>query len=278
MKSLVVLCLVFSSLSLFASIDRKLADGKLAYYGAEFYTKKVTKDSLYKILDEHHAVVPNKPDVIANNCQTQNQTECYRHTSVGYDKARQILFGELYGTKTANGYYVTDVYCGKKVQYKQVSDISNMGSIVNIEHTWPQSRFNGNFDKNTQKSDMHHLFPTDSDANNRRANHEFGDIGNNHDELNVQNCSNSGLADISGHFIFTPPKGHRGNVARALFYFATRYKLFIKPAEEMILRQWHKMDPVDDAERARHEIIAKYQKIRNPFVDYPELTEKISDL
>lgn len=277
MKSVVLLCLVLFSFTALASIDRKLSDGKLAYYGAEFYTKKVTKDSLYKILDEHHAVIPNKPDVIATKCQTPNQTECYRHTSVGYDTARRIMFGELFAKKEKGSYYVVDVYCGKKFEYNQPSDISSMGSIVNIEHTWPQSKFNGNFDKNMQKSDMHHLYPTDSDANNRRANHQFGDVGNHHDELNVQNCSNSALADISGHFVFTPPKEHKGNVARSLFYFATRYKLFIGPAEEMILKMWHKMDPVDEAERNRHEIIAKYQKVRNPFVDYPDLVEKISD-
>ena len=152
-----------------------------------------------------------------------------------------------------------------------------MGNEVNIEHTWPQSRFNGNFDKNMQKSDLHHLYPTDSNANNRRANHEFGEVGENHDELNVHNCSSSKLSDFSGHFIFSPPQMHRGNVARSLFYFATRYKLFIGPAEEIILRLWHKNDPIDEAEKNRHEVIAKYQKVRNPFVDFPELVEKISD-
>lgn len=273
MRSSVVLCLVLFSFSLFAQTNRKLANNHLAYYGADFYTKKATKESLYKILDEHHFISSNNYDVISNNCSGQ----CFRHSSVGYEQARKIMFGELFVKTDSHGTYVEDVYCGKKFHYKQVSDVSNMGNEVNIEHTWPQSRFNGNFDKNMQKSDLHHLYPTDSDANNRRANHEFGEVGENHDELNVQNCSSSKLSDFSGHFIFSPPQIHRGNVARSLFYFATRYKLFIGPAEEIILRQWHKNDPVDEAERNRHETIAKYQKVRNPFIDFPELVEKIAD-
>jgi endonuclease I len=37
------------------------------------------------------------------------------------------------------------------------------------------------------------------------------------------------------------------------------------------------MDPVDAEEIARHEVIAKYQKVRNPFVDFPQLVEKVAD-
>jgi deoxyribonuclease-1 len=275
MKSAALLAFVLLSFSAFTSTSRKLPNGQLAYYGADFYKSKVSKDLLHKILNEYHLSSPTSGDVISNSCP--NQKNCYRHGAVSYETARGILFGELFGKKERGHYYVVDVYCGKKIQYNQPSDISNMGQIVNIEHTWPQSKFSRTFDKNMQKSDLHHLYPTDSDANNRRANFEFGDIGEHQDELNVQNCSRSALADISGHFIFSPPREHKGNVARSLFYFATRYKLFIGPAEEMILKEWHKADPVDEAEKTRHEIIAEYQKVRNPFIDFPELVEKISD-
>lgn len=276
MQSVVLLCFLLLSFNLFAQTNRKLNNNQLAYYGAEFYTKKITKESLYKILNEYHIIVSNTHDTIANNCS--GQSDCYRHTSVGYEGARKIMFGELFMQKDADGTFVKDVYCGKKFHFREVSDVSNMGNEVNIEHTWPQSKFNGNFDKNLQKSDMHHLYPTDSSANNRRANHEFGDVGEQHDELNVQNCSISKLSDISGHFLFAPPVEHRGNVARSLFYFATRYNMGIGPAEEMILRLWNKADPIDEAEKNRHELIAKYQKVRNPFIDFPELFEKISDI
>jgi deoxyribonuclease-1 len=275
MRSLLLLCFVLFSFTVLAQTNRKLANGQFAYYGEEFYKGKVTKDTLYKILNEQHTIVSDKHDLISSGC-AQNAT-CFRHTSVGYDSARKIMFGELFMKTDDGGKFVTDVYCGKKFYFREVTDISSMGNEVNIEHTWPQSKFTGSFDKNMQKSDMHHLYPTDSGANNRRANHEFGSVGPVHDELNVQNCTASQLGDISGHFVFTPPVIHRGNVARSLFYFATRYKLFIGPAEEMILRLWNKADPIDEAEKNRHEQIAKYQKVRNPFIDFPELIEKVTD-
>jgi deoxyribonuclease-1 len=275
MRSSVILCLVLFSFSLFAQTNRKLPNGQLAYYGADFYQSKITKDSLYKILNETHVLVSNNFDVISN--QACQDSKCFRYSSVGYEGARKIMFGELFIKKDNQGSYVQDVYCSKKFYFQNVSDVSNMGNEVNIEHTWPQSKFNGNFDKNVQKSDMHHLYPTDSDANNRRGNHEFGAVDANHDELNVHDCSSSRLSDISGHFMFEPPKDHKGNVARSLFYFAVRYKLFIGPAEEMILKIWHKSDPIDESELARHELIAKYQKVRNPFIDFPQLVDKISD-
>lgn len=273
MQKLIFTLVLIVSFSAFSQSDRKLPNGQLAYYGQDFYSKKVTIDLLRKILNECHSTLTNKPDLISTSCGVDG----YRHTSVGYDSARKILFGEIYKQQDGKGTFVQDVYCQKKFYYRTLSEVSNMHREVNIEHTWPQSRFNHNYDKNMQKSDMHHLFLTDSDANNRRANHEFGEYSNDQDELNVENCDNSHMTHINGHFIFTPPTEHRGNVARALFYFSVRYNLPIGKAEEMIIRQWHKVDPVDAKEIARHEMIAKHQKVRNPFVDFPTLVDQISD-
>lgn len=36
------------------------------------------------------------------------------------------------------------------------------------------------------------------------------------------------------------------------------------------LLAWHEVDPVDEAERARHEKIFEWQGNRNPFIDFPE--------
>ncbi len=274
MKSSLVVLFTLFSFKLMAQVDQRLSQGQLAYYGSGFTTAKISKDLLTKILNEYHEIRKGQPDLISNSCSGNN---CYRHFSVGYDTARKILFGELYLNNDSNGNFVQDVYCGKKFYFRNVDEISQMGSEVNIEHTWPQSKFNGNHDKNMQKSDMHHLYPSDSMANNRRGNNHFGDIGNNVDELNVDDCSSSQLFGAGNKTLFSPPKGHRGNVARSLFYFATRYRMTINEAEELILRQWHKVDPVDAFEKNRHEIIAKYQKVRNPFIDYPEMADRISD-
>lgn len=230
-----------------------LTSNRNAYYGPTFAAKGISKEELFRVLNT-------------------------KHTSVGYSQARKILFGELHGQNDGKGKFVEDVYCGKKFHFNRVDDVSNMGNEVNIEHTWPQSKFSGKFNKELQKSDLHHLYPTDSQANGRRGNFHFGNVSESEDQLNVHECESSRLGSKNGQMVFTPPTQHRGNVARSLFYFSTRYQMAIPQDEEAILRQWHTQDPVDDAERDRHEAIVKYQQVRNPFVDFPELVGKISDL
>jgi endonuclease I len=77
--------------------------------------------------------------------------------------------------------------------------------------------------------------------------------------------------------VFEPPTEQKGNTARALLYFSVRYGMKIDLEEEQTMKEWSRLDPVDEEERARNERIFDLQKDRNPFVDYPELVEKISD-
>ena len=72
-----------------------------------------------------------------------------------------------------------------------------------------------------------------------------------------------------------PPAEHKGNVARALFYFAICYNLSISETEEFYLRQWHLFDPVDAEEIERNDQIEELQGNRNPFIDNPELVSSI---
>ncbi len=267
--------MVFLSVFAFAGPHDKVGS-KWAYYGEDFYkgiqSKRVSKDQLFGIMNANHEHRQGKLDQIGN-CHSG----CYRQESIGYTGARHVLFGEIQVERDSRGTYVTDVYCHKKFYFRSISEVGNMHTEVNIEHTWPQSKFNRRFDKGFQKSDMHHLYLTDSDANNKRGNHEFGKADGRVDELNVERCSSSKLFEDRGDMHFQPPTEHRGNVARSLFYFATRYDMVISEDQEEALREWHKADPVDEAERARHEIVVKHQKNRNPFVDHPELVDMISN-
>lgn len=272
-----LLVLIVSSLAL-AQQDQKLPNGKWAYYGEEFYAalasnRKIDKDLFNHVLNNFHQSQKGKFDVIGGNCSGS----CYRHTSVGYEKARLIMFGELDKLQDNNGTFVLDVYCGKKFYYRNLSEVSQMHDRVNIEHTWPQSKFTGAFPKDMQKSDMHHLFLTDSKANSVRGNTPFGFVDRYLDRSEESGCNKSQMGVVDGQETYTPPVPHRGNVARALFYFSMHYQIAISSSEERILRQWHKEDPIDANELKRHEGIAKYQKVRNPFVDHPELVDRVSD-
>jgi endonuclease I len=280
MKHIALLLLVFVfSGALFAQQDQKLNTGKWAYYGAEFYLnlssgKTFNRETLEKILNGSHVSMKGKFDLIQAPCEGSN---CYKHVVVGYDSARKIMFGELDIQKDNNGSFVIDVYCGKKFYFRDLEEVSTMHDKVNIEHTWPQSKFNSKFPKEMQKSDMHHLYLTDSHANSVRGNTPFGFVNMNFNRMDTEGCDNSYLGFTDFAEVYTPPAPHRGNVARALFYFSMHYNLPISKKEEDSLRKWHKLDPVDAAEIKRHEAIAKHQKVRNPFVDHPELVDRVID-
>lgn len=210
------------------------------------------------------------------------KNELYRvmvknHRSLGYKTAKKHLFGALHLEQNAKGYYIKDLYCEKNFTAGVGPGSLPNQDQINCEHTWPQSRFTTGFPNEMQKSDLHHLFPTDSKANSVRGNYEFAEVVKN---VNLNNCdaSASGASVVSGgNTYFEPPTTHKGNVARALFYFSVRYKMTINPSQEEFLRKWNQLDPVDSEEIARNDAIEKLQGNRNPFIDNSALIDQISD-
>lgn len=192
-----------------------------------------------------------------------------------YRVARQYLFGKLH-LDNNRGYEIEDQYCERYftngVGPMKIPDHTK----INCEHTWPQSKFNSNESRAFQKVDLHHLFPVDSVANSTRGNNPFGEVYGRpvHD-----NCDSSqfGSNENSGENSFEPPHFHKGNVARALFYFSIRYKISIDPIQESYLRKWHRQDPVDEFEMWRNDQIETLQGNRNPFIDDETLVNDISN-
>lgn len=166
---------------------------------------------------------------------------------------------------------------------KSRSKSSNGGNVGdwNREHTWAKSH--GNF--GTSKgpgTDVHHLRPTDVQVNSSRGNLDFDNGGS-----PINNCDECKRASNS----FEPPNRVKGDVARILFYMATRYekgdKVDLELNEKLgngsapyhgklsTLLKWHEQDPVDEFERNRNNIIQKWQGNRNPFIDHPEWATSI---
>ena len=69
----------------------------------------------------------------------------------------------------------------------------------------------------------------------------------------------------------------RGNVARAYLYMSFQYHLNIENKLEDRLRVWHFEDPPDKAEGNRNTSIEIVQGNRNPFIDHPEIVERVRD-
>jgi hypothetical protein len=225
------------------------------------------KDELFVILSSNHTRLSNGNDLLG--CD-QKKGSCFSHSAVGYSMARKYLYTQLHVQKDSRGSFLREVYCNRE----QKTPINE--SSINCEHTWPQSKFTKSFSNELQKSDMHHLYPSDITANSTRGNSEFAEVETN---LNLKNCSpsKSGASVTSGgNNYFEPPMEHKGNVARAIFYFSVRYKMAISNQQQAFLRKWNEQDPVDDAEMARNDAIEKLQGDRNPFIDFPNLAQDIS--
>lgn len=159
---------------------------------------------------------------------------------------------------------------GESVPTGYSNDIN--GYYWNREHVWPQSRLGENVSYDNDfasiATDVHNLKPADPAENSLRSNDYF-------DNIRVANLT------------YEPNDNVKGDIARILFYMSTRYlelTLNDNPNTSSgqltmgllsVLLEWNEMDPVDDFERNRNEVIYKYQGNRNPFIDYPEFANLI---
>ncbi len=184
------------------------------------------------------------------------------HKPLTYKQANDILFTKLDEAKgSVCSAYTPDICVATTVVPSP--------KIMNVEHTWPQSEGANGF----AKGDLHHLFAVDSPTNSMRSSLPFCDV------ITVKwknSVSKRGLSKFGEH-CFEPPEDHKGNVARALFYFSIRYQMPIDQNQEYFLRQWHESDPVDQKEIDRNQMIMKFQNNSNPFIDNSELVQQIVD-
>lgn len=230
---------------------------------------------LFNVLNKVHIINENGEDELGESCPIDRN--CYsQKNDITYKMARIELFGSLHLEENPQGYFVKDAYCNQIITEKNGVGPKKIpdSSLLNCEHTWPQSKFSSDFPNNLQKNDLHHLFPVSMKANSTRSNHPFAEVEG---KTVNNNCTDSKIGNALGTNIksFEPPTEHRGNVARAIFYFSVRYKMPIDSTQKQYLTKWHSEDPVDNEERVRNEKIMNYQGNRNPFIDFPELVERL---
>lgn len=195
------------------------------------------------------------------------------NTYSSYDGAKDFLFQEL---DNVNG-TVKCIYTG---QVYNISSSYNGSSNPNTEHTYAQSWFSSS-ESSRKKADLHHLFITTMQVNSSRGNLPFNNVASTaastvyYSDTPWQSYRGN---DNWGHTVFEPADQSKGNVARALLYFYTRYNDGLNQGGvNMIptLRTWHQADPPDNAEIARNQDVFEFQTNRNPYVDHPEYVERI---
>jgi len=169
------------------------------------------------------------------------------------------------------------------------------GVCYNKEHLLPQSFFN---QQSPMRGDIHYVFPTDGQVNGYRSNYPFGEVNN--PNLTTLNGSKRGPNVYPGYngIVFEPLDEFKGDVARGLFYFATRYEDQVNtggwddPSGNVLnqnknqfyddwyidlLLDWHLSDPVSPEELDRNNNGFNHQNNRNPFIDNPTYTQAIWD-
>lgn len=181
----------------------------------------------------------------------------------GYREAGDYLFLRL---DNHDG-LVECVYTGRTTQVSGTRPDST--NDMNVEHSWPQSQ---GADDPPPECDLHHLYPSDVQANQRRANHPFGEVVRNVDWA----VGGSSLGDdASGDLVFEPRDVHKGNVARSMLYMSLRYDWSLPRDQVDLFLAWHAADPVDATELARTLEIADFQAFANPLVTCPDLPERL---
>jgi endonuclease I len=171
----------------------------------------------------------------------------------------------------------------------QCGTYSTEGNCYNREHIVPQSLFS---EAAPMVSDIHFIRATDGKVNGMRSNYPFGKVGS--ATFTSMNGSKLGSSSSSGYSgtVFEPIDEFKGDVARMIFYFVTRYqsKLSTFSSGNMlgsstfpglqtwelnVLLAWHAQDPVSQAEINRNNASYTYQGNRNPFIDNPNYVNQI---
>ena len=171
----------------------------------------------------------------------------------------------------------------------QCGTYSTEGNCYNREHIVPQSLFN---EGSPMKNDIHFIRATDGKVNGMRSNYPFGKVGSaSFTSLNGSKLGSSSSSGFSGT-VFEPIDEFKGDVARMVFYFVTRYQSKLSTFstgnmlgssafpglqtwELNVLLAWHNQDPVSQAEINRNNASYTFQGNRNPFIDNPNYVNQI---
>ena len=173
-----------------------------------------------------------------------------------------------------------------------------LSGSYNREHVWPKSR--GSFYQKNAGCDLHHLRPTNADANSARSNYTMGYVKNKvsgydafayGDKVVLWYSKAADRVEVMDSV--------KGDVARILLYVWCRWEqpnLYENDPNPTVddsdgnngdkvnnrndgkkvieslatLLQWMKDDPVDTWEMSRNDQCENVQGNRNVFIDYPE--------
>ena len=266
-KTLLIVGLLFSVANIFAQIPTGYYDGTAGLTGAALKTK------LSQIITSGH------------------QTKSYDNLYNGYPSTDSDNYYEKDGS-------VLDMYSENPTGadpyvyqhgVKKCGNYNKEGDCYNREHIVPQSFFGS---ASPMVSDIHHIPPTDGKVNGMRSNYPFGVVTSpTFTSRNGSKLGNNTTAGYSG-VVFEPIDAFKGDIARMVFYFVTRYESKLSSFstgnmlggsaypglqnwELQVLLAWNAADPVSQREIDRNNAAYAYQGNRNPYIDNPSFVNLV---
>ena len=210
------------------------------------------------------------------------------HKQISYGSGTSSTWGAFYTTDAVieNGQRrVLDMYSNEKRYFgSKGSAVSGM----NIEHSVAKSWWGGG--KNNAYCDLHHLNPSDQNANSRKSNYPLGELTSVSWDNGVTFVGKANI-DGSSQNAYEPCDEYKGDFARTFMYMFTCYQDLtweytwmnyenstyptLKPWAVELLLKWHKQDPVSEKEVNRNNAVHAVQGNRNPYIDYPQLADYV---
>lgn len=293
-----------SNETIFSSLQKILSDGQVKLnYETGIQSGGSNWDG-YALLDRDYELSPLTQEEIDSNKW----------------KTEDIWMRPLYSDVSI---YVPDISeQSNKQNFKYIENgkevTVNTSNVFDREHVMPKSYgFNVSGSDTMYKryiagTDIHNLHLSDSTNNqNGHNNKVFGYVE--HTSKNeVKNKITGHVTGYATDLIYEPLDSQKGDIARSIFYMATRYHTYVEndfnnyPSPSLSLGNidelnpsienantsispddtkdnpavyglldalllWNKLDPVDDAERYRNDLVYNaVQYNRNPFIDYPQ--------
>ena len=198
---------------------------------------------------------------------------------------RNTWWGFWSTDRDERGYFI-DRYSSESEWVKSTSQ-GAAGAGMNIEHSFPKSWWGGA--KNQAYKDLYNLMPCESRINSTKSNYPMGKV--------VSGDKGNGWTKVGkgtdGKWYWEPADPWKGDFARGYMYMATAYQDYnwsgnqapqilqqgayptLKEWAYKLYIQWAKADKPDALEIKRNNDVAKIQKNRNPYVDFPNLMEYV---
>jgi endonuclease I len=229
------------------------------------------------------------------------------HVWLNYTPCTWVALQDIDEKNTTNKDEIIPFYSrnNRTIEKKDCQSGSNGKDLWNREHVYPAGRFLTRDEKEYIKkleqlveeeperekafafTDLHHLVASDYSVNSARGKLDFGNVEQD-DDIGADDCKD---CKKSKDEYWEPGDNEKGQVARILFYMDLRYEseseldlslvtnkttgLSFSLGDKTALLKWHCAHNVSDEEITRNNKVQNWQGNRNPFIDYPELVEKI---